>query len=239
MSAKIRRNDRCHCGSGKKYKHCHLPLDAAARRAAPALEETSPAPTVSSNLEETVRVLRELKHTGDKKQQEEAERLLARSAPLMAYLSRKLEIQAATQALLPHQQEFANFVNDIAAYQDRVEWLFAEDRFAPLRFTPGDLQRAFDHAGSPLTVPKEKLVGHLREVILHLAHKEYRTSASINLLVGLPEYVAAGRYMDGCLVLSCARMTTEDHKTTNPFLWQMFVHSYQAWTVAKQARLGA
>ncbi|MEN9938167.1 MAG: hypothetical protein RLZZ387_4746 [Chloroflexota bacterium] len=29
--AKIGRNDPCHCGSGKKYKNCHLPLEEAAR----------------------------------------------------------------------------------------------------------------------------------------------------------------------------------------------------------------
>jgi hypothetical protein len=29
--AKIGRNDPCPCGSGKKYKHCHLPIDEAAQ----------------------------------------------------------------------------------------------------------------------------------------------------------------------------------------------------------------
>ncbi|GAB4123193.1 MAG: SEC-C domain-containing protein [Roseiflexaceae bacterium] len=29
--AKIGRNDPCHCGSGKKYKHCHLPIEEAER----------------------------------------------------------------------------------------------------------------------------------------------------------------------------------------------------------------
>jgi len=28
---KIGRNDPCHCGSGEKYKRCHLPKDDAAR----------------------------------------------------------------------------------------------------------------------------------------------------------------------------------------------------------------
>ena len=28
---KIGRNDLCHCGSGKKYKHCHYDLDRAKR----------------------------------------------------------------------------------------------------------------------------------------------------------------------------------------------------------------
>lgn len=30
---KIGRNDPCHCGSGQKYKKCHLPKDDAARSA--------------------------------------------------------------------------------------------------------------------------------------------------------------------------------------------------------------
>lgn len=30
---KIGRNDPCHCGSGQKYKKCHLPADDSARSA--------------------------------------------------------------------------------------------------------------------------------------------------------------------------------------------------------------
>ncbi len=30
---KIGRNDPCHCGSGQKYKKCHLPADDAAKSA--------------------------------------------------------------------------------------------------------------------------------------------------------------------------------------------------------------
>jgi hypothetical protein len=30
---KLGRNDPCHCGSGNKYKKCHLPQDEAARSA--------------------------------------------------------------------------------------------------------------------------------------------------------------------------------------------------------------
>jgi len=32
-SGKIGRNDPCYCGSGKKYKHCHLIKDEEAREA--------------------------------------------------------------------------------------------------------------------------------------------------------------------------------------------------------------
>ncbi|HEY7410291.1 MAG TPA: SEC-C metal-binding domain-containing protein [Vicinamibacteria bacterium] len=46
------RNEPCHCGSGKKYKNCHLAEDEAAARAlrakeaaeAPAATEAAPAP---------------------------------------------------------------------------------------------------------------------------------------------------------------------------------------------------
>jgi SEC-C motif len=47
----LTRNDPCHCGSGKKYKQCHLDKDEAAARAArakaaaTAAPETAPAPT--------------------------------------------------------------------------------------------------------------------------------------------------------------------------------------------------
>ncbi len=245
MSEKIRRNDPCHCGSGKKYKNCHLDLDAAAHRTngsnhvekpAPA---SAPSPSAAVTLAETLQTLKELQSVGGAQQQKEIQKLLERAEPLNAYLSREKEIQAAIQALEPHQQEFTDFANDTKAFQDRVEALFAESGFVGSRFTIEALQRAFDHFGSPLGVAKEKLPEHLRTIILHLADKDYRTAASINLLLKVPELVAAGRFIDACLVLSCGRITNEEPKTANPFLWQMFVHSYQAWTAAKQARLGA
>jgi hypothetical protein len=55
-SKSLGRNDPCHCGSGRKYKQCHLEKDEAARRegrvqeaapeAAPAAEpsKATPAP---------------------------------------------------------------------------------------------------------------------------------------------------------------------------------------------------
>jgi hypothetical protein len=216
-------------------------LEEAARRSAPVEvpKENSPPATPSEDLEEAVGVLQELQNVSDNKKKREIEQILARAAPLMAYIKRQPEIQADAQALEPHRQAFTLLVDNVATYQERIESVFAEERFATLHFTPGDIQRAFDHAGSPLSLPREKLVEHLRATILYLAHKDYRTSASLTLLLSLPDYISAGRHMDGCLVLSCARMTTEAPKETNPFLWQMFVHGYQAWTAAKQARLGA
>lgn len=36
---RLHRNAPCHCGSGRKYKHCHLAKDEAAESEAKALEE--------------------------------------------------------------------------------------------------------------------------------------------------------------------------------------------------------
>jgi SEC-C motif len=55
------RNDPCHCGSGKKYKRCHLDADReAAREAARAVQEALPAlKAQAENALETERRLRE------------------------------------------------------------------------------------------------------------------------------------------------------------------------------------
>jgi hypothetical protein len=39
---KIGRNDPCHCGSGQKYKKCHLAADDAERAAAAKPAESAP-----------------------------------------------------------------------------------------------------------------------------------------------------------------------------------------------------
>ena len=38
------RNEPCHCGSGKKYKHCHLAADEEADRALRAQQAAAAAP---------------------------------------------------------------------------------------------------------------------------------------------------------------------------------------------------
>ncbi len=61
MEPNLGRNDPCHCGSGKKYKQCHLAEDEAKEREAraksaaeaPAPAEGSAAPTPSGPKHET------------------------------------------------------------------------------------------------------------------------------------------------------------------------------------------
>ena len=51
--SKIGRNDPCHCGSGEKYKKCHLPKDNADRSAElAALAATAAAAQAKADAEE-------------------------------------------------------------------------------------------------------------------------------------------------------------------------------------------
>jgi hypothetical protein len=45
------RNEPCHCGSGKKYKHCHLATDEEADRALRAEQASAAVPAAPSEDE--------------------------------------------------------------------------------------------------------------------------------------------------------------------------------------------
>jgi SEC-C motif-containing protein len=47
------RNDPCHCGSGRKYKQCHLAKDEEAERSARA-KEVAPAPEAAAEAQKVV-----------------------------------------------------------------------------------------------------------------------------------------------------------------------------------------
>jgi SEC-C motif len=51
MTATPGRNDPCHCGSGKKYKACHLAADEAKARAARAKAAAKAEPAVEAPAE--------------------------------------------------------------------------------------------------------------------------------------------------------------------------------------------
>ena len=54
MGPNLGRNDPCHCGSGKKYKQCHLVADeAAAREERAKAVESAPAPEVPATPEKS------------------------------------------------------------------------------------------------------------------------------------------------------------------------------------------
>lgn len=233
---KLGRNERCHCGSGKKYKHCHLNADRRSRSTLHRPRTGSESPRASMEIEQLPNLLEKLSKNGPAKDRAEFADLAAKAKPLLTYLQREEEIEAATMALEAHRTEFKRLWKDEEAYLARTHALFAEECFAPLRFTAADIKRAFDVVGYPATAFMNEEAGKtLRAAILFLADKERRASLAMELYSHLPDFVAAGRYLDGWLIQSCAHATGEFADESDAFLFQMFSLGYDAWAAEKRA----
>lgn len=240
------RNDPCHCGSGKKYKKCHLESDRllpwggrppqasrASNRPSPA-PSPPPAPLDFKTLPDR---LRRFAKEGPAKDREKFAELLATMEPILRYFSRQEDVEAAVQALEAHRAAFDELVQDEERYSALVRDVFSEECFAPFRFTASEIQRAFDHVGHPsLILPDDRAVQILRAAILHLADQERRNVLSLGLMSQLPDFVGAGRHLEGWLVQSLAADTADRTEEPNAFLFQMFSFGYDAWVAQKQGK---
>jgi uncharacterized protein YecA (UPF0149 family) len=235
------RNDPCHCGSGKKYKKCHLDADQRSRAAMRQPEADSngdaASPSAFVDVKKLPHLLRQLSEKGPAKDRKEFSALLAKSEPLLDYMARREEIEDAGAELESHRAAFDEIARDEKRYADLARTVFAEECFAPLRFTASEVQSAFDHVGHPaLMSPDEQTVNILRTAILHIADQERRSLLSMGLLTRLPEFVRAGRYREAWLV-QCAALDTAEHPSeSNAFLFQMFCFGYDAWAAKKRAK---
>src|SRR5262245_33565135 len=216
------RNDPCHCGSGKKYKKCHLHADQRSHaRIHPSQQE-------SESLSAPVAIQQRRKQFSD---------LLSKTGLILEYLAREGEIEDASAELEAHRSEFEKLLSDQDRCQAVGQAVFAGECFAPLRFTASDVQRAFDHVGYPATLsPDERTLEIFRAAILHVADKERRSRLAMGLLLRLPEFVAAGRYAEAWLLQCSAVQTTEEDDKSNPFLFEMFSYGYDAWAAEKRLK---
>ena len=237
LKTRIGRNDPCPCGSEKKYKRCCMAEDE--RRAAAASPDAE-VPSTPRDIHQVTGLLRELAGKGPATKRAEYARLLAETQPLLTYMEREPEIEAAAKAIEPHRPDFLKLANDERAYLKRAHALFAEERFAPLRFTADDVQRAFDKVGQPPHMASDdRFVESVRAAILHLADKTLRSRLAMNLWLHLPDYVAAGRWLDAWVIQHCAFLTSDVPEESNSFLFQMFSPGYDAWAEQQRARDGA
>lgn len=244
-TTKLGRNDPCHCGSGKKYKRCHLPIEEKAR-----LDARPPAPEIPhepqadhdpgeaspewrgglprfKNVQE---VFKMATRTDWLKRDPELRRLVKENETLFNYLGSEKEIEAALAKLEPYGGEFRKLAGDEAAFLERCEKLFSEEVFAPLRFTASDVERALKEAGiSPNRDVEEDLREHLLKGVRFLASKERRDHLALELMLRLPKYVEEGRYLDALLVEFAAQATQEDLGEVNTFLLRMFLFGLKAW----------
>ncbi len=242
MSTKIGRNDPCHCGSGKKYKRCHLPLD---QKREPVVDKPleadaeipPPAPLARFSAKNTASLLREFASKTSKKERAGLDDILAQVLEYAEYMEKEEEIEAAARAMEPYREEFDRFQADEKASINHARTLFGEERFAPLWFTAEDIRSAFKSIGGVpnFSVPDEASKSMLA-AILSVATKERRTRWAMSLAKNIPDYVKAGRFMDAWLIQLCGHATSEYVEQSNPFLYEMFAHGYEAWTCEAQAR---
>jgi hypothetical protein len=181
--------------------------------------------------------LRRLAQTGSKKDRAQFKNIMAETQPIIEYLEGREKVEAASTALEASREEFLELAKDKDAYLAAARKLFNEERFAPLWFTADEVRGACAKAG----LANPCLMGDLDDkpiltAILQLADSGRRRHLSLSLLKHLPDYVAAGRLMDGWIVQLCAYDTLDDASHSNPFLFFMFAHGYDAWMDAENAR---
>jgi hypothetical protein len=214
---------------------------ASARRADAAREledddAEAPAPLPPADPQQIVSLLKTLASRGPAKERANITRLLEESQPVLDYMARQPAIESASAVLEAHRDEFNKLTENQDALMQQAQALFAEERFAPLRFTAAEVQRAFERVGYPGfgLVPDDRTVALLRAAILHLADKSRRGEMAMALLMHLPDLVAEDRFLDGWIIQHCAFGTTEAPDESNPFLFAMFSYGYDAWGAEKK-----
>jgi hypothetical protein len=231
---KIGRNDPCPCGSGKKYKHCCMHKDRQRHRA----RVTSPASfrdqgdELQGPLHQIRHLAREVMRHAPPDEKQELQQVLEKVEEMAAYEAMQDEIEAAGQVLEAHRPEFEALMKDGVAAMDRADRLFSEEPFAPMRYTAADVYRAFEAVGYPSRYreePTEEDMETLVAAILHLADEDRRFHLARQLVMLLPEYVSAERYLDAWLIQYSAFQMTEAPDESNPFLFVMFNLAFAEW----------
>ena len=234
---KIGRNERCPCGSGKTYKHFHLAADEQRHRESIPKPAPAEPPHARANIADLPGLLKQFSQTGPVGKPAEFADLMAKAGPVIAYIEKQEEIDAASATLEAHRAEFEKKLADQEACRDWTGALFAEECFAPLRFSAADVRRAFDQVGYPAKALGDKRTAEIvRAAILHLADRECRANAAMSLLVQMAAFVAAGRHMDAWMIQLCATQTMERDQESNAFLLAMFGFGYEAWMAEQHAK---
>ncbi len=250
MGTKPGRNDPCYCGSGKKYKRCHLPLDeaeAASRAHAQATAEPPDEPGAESvqgmgDLGQGAgvfgnigQIFKMAKNSGLLKRSPELRQLFRENEYLLNYAKHHTEIEAASAKLEPYEEEFQALFQDRKAFLRRNEAVFDEQRFVPLRFAAADVERAFRKLGQPpADEQSDEAYEFYRRAILFLTPKELRNKLSAELLIHVPKYVEQGRFIDALVLNFAAQVTTQEPNEPNVFLWCMFLHGMRAWDAQRE-----
>lgn len=164
---------------------------------------------------------------------EELQEDLEKVEHMASYEAMQDAIEAAGQTLEAHRAEFEELMADPQAAMSRARRLFSEERFAPLRYTADDVHRAFEAVGYPSRFREELSEEEMETLVaatVYLADDEdNRFHLARQLMMALPDYVRAGRYLDAWLIQYSAVRMTEVPEESNPFLFAMFSLAFEEW----------
>ena len=233
----IGRNDPCHCGSGEKYKKCCLSGDEARAAESRAASPSYPSMDDVPDVHQARLMLEKMTSLAPHAKTPEMKRLVEQAQMLRSFGERQEEIESARKTLEKHRAEFESLMENESAYLERARAVFSEERFSMAAFSKEQVKGALDKVGySASRLDDERATNSMLAAILHLADKDARTQLSVILLSSLPDYVAAGRMIEGWIVQHCAYLLLDNPNDSNVFLFEMFSRGYDAMTEDKESR---
>jgi len=169
--------------------------------------------------------------TGDEAR--ELEKEADRIEVTVTYAAMEEEIDAAMAIREEHRAECQPMMADTGAAMEQVLELAAEARFDALRISVDELQGAFEVVGYPpvdaLGLTEEGMDVIFKASMHLVGDEEDRLTRSRQLLIALPEYVAAGRYCDAWLLRYSAYRMTVHPEESNPFMFGLVTLAFEAW----------
>ena len=234
----VGRNAPCPCGSGKKYKNCCMRRDQALARAVAEVE------AADTPMQDRLAQVREITAAVAPRLSEadalDIQATMAQMEEIVSFNAMTDRIDAAVETLPPYRSEFVRLLETTSEAIQRADALFAEDRFAPLRCSAEDLRQACEEMGLVPPFEAESDEAGMETTFalsMHFAGDEKnRMHLSRQLMMALPDYVDAGRYVDAWLIHHSAEMLVSAPESSSPFAFTMVLQALEEWTGQLEAQ---
>ncbi len=219
------RNDPCHCGSGKKYKNCHLTLDreAAGERA------------------EAERARRErleaLGHPSDAEMRVLYQELTGRAPPagplpdqarasVVELWRQRRASDEAKKKLAPERKRWEKHFQAHPEEFDAVAVALGRDPyFDRYKLTNANRRKVRQKLGSPPTDDPAALAAYTAEAIALTLDDDDRGTMREGLNARLPDLVDAGQMKEATVVAVSAERVVDRDLPPNPFLRDVILRS--------------
>ncbi|MFA6930315.1 MAG: SEC-C domain-containing protein, partial [Lentisphaeria bacterium] len=244
--SKIRRNDPCPCGSGKKYKHCcQDKIETEQRR------ENAQADFHSGFTPDEIQSLKEdqqraIQMAISKVTLQNIKKLAGNENGELDEITWKLEteiqfeekrtaIMTIIERLSKHHGEYEiwNRDNPTEVFQHAMH-LFSEAPFKKMFFKKEDIEHIVKSQGSlPSIRDAQRFKDYAARALNTLLDDMHLKIIAHLLLLQVPDYYSQKRYMDACLILNSAHLVImfkdEGNDTIPAFLICKFGEALHAW----------